>query len=141
MPLPPGPGEGNKICITLPWARMVAGIEAIYDPSGEPPRPMPNWTAAETPANVKWELSTWFNPIEADELFTDGAYPTPNGNNCSHVTDVLPSGARAAAEGVAGTNCCINDLNQDGVVNPADTNILFGIFPRSMLKDPCPDCY
>jgi len=43
-----------------------------------------------------------------------------------------------SAPTVMAQDFCINDLNYDGVVNPADTNILFENFPRNPLQNPCP---
>jgi len=43
-----------------------------------------------------------------------------------------------SAPSVMAQDPCINDLNYDGVVNPADTNLFFENFPRNPLQNPCP---
>ena len=79
MPLPPGPGEDDSFCFKLPWKRMVENVAAASTAS-----PSINFTAAENPANVKWEISTWYNTVAPDDLI--GTSPAP----CTCVTDVLP---------------------------------------------------
>jgi hypothetical protein len=103
LPLPKGPGEGAyALRLTFPWKRIV-------DKSWEWIKPTKrfNKTSAEDPANIKWEISTWFNTLypvgtlkSNDHIDPDGRFP----KSCLEITDVLPNSGNLPSDAAGGSN-------------------------------------
>jgi len=75
------------------------------------------------------------NPGQEDtdeDGIADACDNCPNTPNPDQL-DTLPTGGNDCGDACE----CVNDLNDDGVVNPGDTNIFFTRFPRNALLDPC----
>jgi hypothetical protein len=83
-PLPPGPEQDeNSYCFKLPWKMIIEEVEAAAINNTD-------YTAAADPANVKWELTAWYNVNRADDLITG----TPEATyTCVNVTDTMPNDA------------------------------------------------
>ena len=132
MPPPGETGVDTETCFVLPWDRIV---QAAFD-RGVIDSAALNYAKNNPP---KWQMGIYYDPVFSDE--DDYSAPEVGLYGSVNIADWIPNADNTLAEADEGNPGCINDLNQDGVVNPADTNILFGIFPRSMLKDPCPVCF
>jgi hypothetical protein len=97
MPLPKGPGEGSELCVKLPWKRIV---ESSYSDSFLVP-PIGakfNKTLAEDPANVKWQLATYYDVSDLDDFI--------KGTPCLAITDVVPNLGTNPGDAANGTDGC-----------------------------------
>ena len=66
MPLPPGPDDPeNSFCFKFPWKMIIEGVALASTDS-----PPPDYTQAIDPANVKWEVSTWYRIFPIHLLLT-----------------------------------------------------------------------
>lgn len=114
MPLPKGPGEGDNLCVQLPWKSIVQECAAdaakkclAWTDQTACTRAGCKWdagvcygfnaTLAETPGNVKWSLATYYDVLDADDFIKS----TPT--NCLAITDVIPNaGTISGADAVTG---------------------------------------
>lgn len=147
----PGPDEeGDSACFKLPWAMMV---ESVWSAS-----PFFDKSSAEDPANIKWQLSTWYDTGGNDDFLQGGPPP------CPAVTDVVPNTDSSPAQGSDGGichyyqkkfNCCLDqqaidaqdnicmgNLHPlsplDGDVDGSDASQFKADFGRGGYTNPCP---
>ena len=102
MPLPKGPGEGDKACYKLPWKRIVQRAYEDLDLNAK----QFNWDAAKDSAtNLKWQLSTWYDPDSPSAPADDFMKVV---GNCGEVTDIIPDIDTHSAQANAGCPTCLS---------------------------------
>jgi hypothetical protein len=137
MPLPRATDSDSEDCYVLPWRRIVEAVYATIDPS-EPKRF--DLSAAINPANLKWQVSTWYDTVTPPNDFFHSNDPL---GPCSPVSDVVPDTGQAG-----GINTQIADVdsfceaNRNGDKNSdaADVSKFLEDFGRSTFFKPCPPC-
>jgi hypothetical protein len=137
MPLPLETDVDSADCYTLPFKRIVEAAKAAGGDF--------DIAAAEDVANIKWQVSAWYDPdfatTENDFFGVCAAGGTCNPiNPCAEVSDVVPDvGAASSAAGDADTYC---ETNADGDKNSdaQDVTKFLEDFGRSTFFKPCGRC-
>ena len=137
MPLPRETDSSSADCYTFPFRRIV---EAALAAGGDF-----DIAAAEDVANIKWQVSAWYDPDFAttqNDFFGDCV---PGGTcnpltPCAEISDVVPdAGLADSLPGNADTYC---ETNADGNTNSdaQDVTKFLEDFGRSAFFKPCPPC-
>jgi hypothetical protein len=139
MPLPRTADSDSADCYTLPFKRIVEEAKAAGADF--------NISAAENVANVKWQVSAWYDPdfVTTQNDFFGDCEPGGTcgiGNPCAEVSDVIPdngAGLADASGGDANTYC---ETNPDGDedVDGNDLTKFLEDFGRGSYDRPCPNC-
>jgi hypothetical protein len=137
MPLPRETDTDDEDCYTLPFKRIVEAAKAAGGDF--------DIAAAENVANVKWQISVWYDPdfgTTENDFFgeCDGVGCSPQGLTCAEVSDVIPdTGVTDASGGDANTYC---ETNPDGDedVDGNDLTKFLEDFGRGSYDRPCPNC-
>jgi len=102
MPLPKETGSSDEDCYKFPWKRIV---ELVYEKSGHDF----DVEKAKDPANIKWQVSTWYDPDSvppnANDFF-DESQVLP----CAEVTDIVPNDGKADVQTVPEQLCPVEEI-------------------------------
>jgi hypothetical protein len=133
-PPPKLPGSGvTEDSYTLPWdqIRSYAHIELAGNPRQF------NWAKSGDPANNKWQVSIWYDPVNygTDNSDISSAGPTFD------VNDWAPDEGKADMDvslGATDLTYCEGNFDGDKDVDGGDAAKFKANFGRSPFKNPCP---
>ena len=97
-----------------------------------------NWTKAQNPANLKWQVSIWYDDTYTFTNMQDDLSDGPVGP--FDVNDWAPNGGIADAELATAATYCEGNFDADKDVDGTDAAKFKTDFGRSAVKNPCPGC-
>jgi hypothetical protein len=140
-PLPKTPESGETADgYTFPWDQILA--YAHMELNGNPEQF--NWAKAQDPANIKWEVSIWYDAAY-DPVGDDSDISTPGPPTTFDINDWYPNDNGVMADmavslGATDLTYCEGNFDGDKDVDGGDAAKFKANFGRSPFKNPCPAC-
>jgi hypothetical protein len=140
LPFPYNPNNETDICLTLPWAQMIAEAMQEYNNQGKPPLPF-NDVLNTLP---RYQVSVWYDTAFDDKDDWFSTAPPPD-DTYMNLSDFMPnSGGACNAAGEHNTHdpCLHNSAGGYGDLNvdANDVGAFLAEFGRSVFSRPCPNC-
>lgn len=136
LPFQYNPNNETNICLTLPWAEMIAEARMAYSKAGKTPFPI-DYSVNNPP---QYQVSVWY-----DTPFTDNDDFSDAGGSPINLSDYMPDAGgdcTAAGEFNQYDPCLHNSFGGYGNLNvdANDVGNFLAEFGRSVFSRPCPNC-